>query len=412
MNNLIRGLRLGAVLLAGLLAGPTVSSAATQPPRIEAASWALIDARTGETLAQKSQNRRLPMASTTKMMTAYLALRNLSMGDVVNAADYQGAPVESLMGLEAGQKVSVRDLLYGLILLSGNDAAVTLATAVSGTVPRFVGLMNRTAQRLGLDNTSYENPIGLDGPRQYSSAADLVTLGQVLMRMPRFRPIASARTAELRSFRPPVEIETGNEFVRDNPWAVGIKTGQTNLAGYVLASDGRREATELIAAVMGTASEAARDSQTVKLMDYGFSLYEKRVPIRTARPVERIPVRFEDRDLPVVSPRPVRIGVRQGGELAVAVVLPEEVEGPIDRGQRLGTATVSLDGDEIATVPLLADRAVAEPGLVERGLEGLRSNLVYILIALFAILVLLLLLKRRKESQTRTRLARAGRMRR
>ena len=409
MKNLIRGLSLGAVLLAGLLAGPGMSVAATKPPKIEAASWALIDARTGQTLAQKSQNRQLPMASTTKMMTAYLALRNLSMGEVVNAADYRGAPVESLMGLEPGQKVSVRDLLYGLILLSGNDAAVTLATAVSGTVPRFVGLMNRTAQRLGLSDTSYQNPIGLDGPRQYSSAADLVTLGRLLMRIPRFRPIASARTAELRSFRPPVEIETGNEFVRDNPWALGIKTGQTNLAGYVLASDGRREATELIAAVMGTASEAARDSQTVRLMDYGFSLYEKRVPIRTGRPVERIPVRFEDRDLRVVSPRSVRVGVRQGDDLTVAVDLPEEVEGPIRRGRRLGTATVSLGGDEIGRVPLLADRAVAEPGLVERGLEGLSSNLVYVFIALFVILVLVLLLKRRKESEMRKRLARAGR---
>ena len=409
MKNLIRGLSLGAVLLAGLLAGPGMSVAATKPPKIEAASWALIDARTGQTLAQKSQNRRLPMASTTKMMTAYLALRNLSMGEVVNAADYRGAPVESLMGLEPGQKVSVRDLLYGLILLSGNDAAVTPATAVSGTVPRFVGLMNRTAQRLGLSDTSYQNPIGLDGPRQYSSAADLVTLGRILMRIPRFRPIASARTAELRSFRPPVEIETGNEFVRDNPWALGIKTGQTNLAGYVLASDGRREATELIAAVMGTASEVARDSQTVRLMEYGFSLYEKRVPIRTGRPVERIPVRFEDRDLRVVSPRSVKVGVRQGDDLTVAVDLPEEVEGPIRRGQRLGTATVSLDGDEIGRVPLLADRAVAEPGLVERGLEGLSSNLVYVFIALFVILVLLLLLKRRKESEMRKRLARAGR---
>jgi len=409
---LIRGLVLFVVMLAASFSMPALSGAAGDRPEIEAASWALIDARTGETLGQEFQNRRLPMASTTKMMTAYLSLRNLPMDEVVTAADYQGAPAESLMGLASGQKVSVRDLLYGLILLSGNDAAVTLAVAVSGSVRKFVALMNRTAKRLGLPNTSYENPIGLDGKRQYSSAADLVKLGRILMEMPRFRPIASARTAKLHSYRPPVEIETGNEFVRDNPWAVGIKTGHTNLAGYILTSDGRRQATELIASVMGTSSEAARDAETVKLMDYGFSLYEKRVPVRTGRPVERIPVRFEDQDLAVSSPRPVRIGVREGEDLAVSIDLPKEVEGPIQRGQRLGTATVRLDGEQIGRVPLLADRAVAEPGLFERGFGALTSNPLYIFVALFAILALLLLIRRRKESEMRTRLARAGRRRR
>ena len=171
MKATISGLIVAVTLLAGSLAPAAVPGTAAAPPRLEAASWALIDARTGESLAGKAADRRLPMASTTKMMTAYLALRNLPMNEVVRAADYQGAPVESLMGLEPGQRVSVRDLLYGLILLSGNDAAVTLAEAVSGTVPRFVALMNRTAARLGLSNTSYEDPIGLDGERQYSSAA-------------------------------------------------------------------------------------------------------------------------------------------------------------------------------------------------------------------------------------------------
>jgi len=200
--------------------------------------------------------------------------------------------------------------------------------------------------------------------------------------------------------------------VRDNSWAIGIKTGHTNLAGYILASDGRRRATELIASVMGTSSEAARDAETVKLMEYGFSLYEKRVPVRTGRPVEKIPVRFEDRDLPVSSPRPVRIGVRDGEELALAIDLPDEVEGPIERGERLGSATVRLDGDVVGRVPLLADRSVAEAGVAERALAAATSNAVYIFAAVFAILVVVLLFRRRKESEMRTRLARAGRRRR
>jgi D-alanyl-D-alanine carboxypeptidase (penicillin-binding protein 5/6) len=383
------GLAIAAVLISG---SASVSAAApASGPKIEAKSWALIDARTGQTLAQKAASRRLPMASTTKMMTALLTLRNLPMDEIVRAADYQSIPGESLMGLNAGQRVSVRDLLYGLILLSGNDSAVTLAVAVSGTVPRFVALMNRTARKLGLGDTSYENPVGLDDKRQFSSARDLATL---------------------RSYRPSVEIETSNEFVRDYPWAKGIKTGHTIQAGYVLASDGRRRATELVAAVMGTASEAARDSETVKLMDYGFSLYSKRVPIRPGRPVAEVAVRFEDENLPVLSSRPVRIGVREGESLRVSIDLPNEVEGPVRRGERIGSATVRLDGERVGRVPLLSARRVVEPGPLERVLEAVTSNLVYIVIGLSAILVLLLLFRRRREGQMRTRLARAGRSRR
>jgi len=401
-----------AVLAAGSVALPGPADGAVVPPRIEARSWLLIDARTGETLAQQAPNRRLPMASTTKMMTAYLAMKKLRMKEVVTAAAYQAIPGESLMGLQAGQEVSVRDLMYGLILLSGNDAAVTLATAVSGTVPRFVRLMNRAARRLGLDDTSYENPIGLDGPDQYSSAADLVALGRILMVNPRFRAIAGARTATLRSYSPPIVIETSNEFVRDNDWAKGIKTGRTNLAGYVLASDGRRNATELIAAVIGTASEASRDAETVELMDYGFSLFDKRVPVRSGRPVAGVPVRFEDQDLPVASPLPVRIGVRTGEALTVTSDLPDEVEGPIARGERIGSATVRVDGEVIRTVPLLASRSVAEPGLLDRAFGLLTSNPIYIALALSVIIALALLYRRRQEREMRTRLIRASKRRR
>jgi D-alanyl-D-alanine carboxypeptidase (penicillin-binding protein 5/6) len=339
-------------------------------------------------------------------------MERLPMNKVVTAVDYQSIPGESLMGLEPGQEISVRDLMYGLILLSGNDAAATLAVAVSGSESRFVRLMNRTARRLGLDDTSYENPIGLDNPRQFSSARDLVELGSVLMAMPRFRPIAGARSATLRSYRPPIEIETSNEFVRDNPWAKGIKTGRTNLAGYVLASDGRREATELIAAVMGTSSEAARDAETVELMDFGFSLYDKRVPIRTGRPVTRVPVRYEDQDLPLVSPRAVRVGVREGEDLTVSLDVPAEVEGPIERGQLIGRATVVLEGETLATVPLRAGRPVAEPGLLVRGIEAFTSNLVYIAGGVLVLLAVALLFRRRQEREMRRRMSRVGRRRR
>jgi len=401
-----------AILATGSALGLPLSAGAAPGPDLDAGSWVLIDARTGATLDSRAPDRRLPMASTTKMMTAYLALERLPMGRVVSAADYQAIPAESLMGLEAGQRVSVRDLLYGLILLSGNDAAVTLAEAVSGTTPRFVGLMNRTAARLGLANTSYENPIGLDGPDQYSSARDLATLGKVLMEMPRFRKIAGSRTATLTSYIPPLEIETLNDFVADNEWARGIKTGRTDDAGYVLASDGRQKAAELIGAVMGTPSEVARDAESVELMEYGFSLYEKRVPVPEGRPAARVPVRFGDLDLALFSPRAVRVGVREGERLVVARDLPGEVEGPVLRGERIGSATVTLDGRTVGTVPLLAGRDIKAPSLSERVRAAISDNLAYVALALLVILAVALLLRHRSERNMRSRMRTISRRKR
>ena len=271
--------------------------------------------------------------------------------------------------------------------------------------------MNRTAARLGLDDTSYENSIGLDGERHYSSASDLARLGRILMDMPRFRPIASSRTATLRSYSPPIEIETMNDFVLNNAWAKGIKTGHTLSAGHVLVSDGRRRATELIGAVVGTPTELQRDSETVKLLEYGFSMYTKQVPVKPGRPVARIPVKYEDEDLALTTGTSVRIGVREGERLRVRTDVPSEVEGPVSQGERLGSATVTIDGERIQTVRLFASRDIAEPTLLDR----LTGNLLYALIGLtvvvFAILGVLAVVRSRHQSRMKRRLRRVTRSR-
>jgi len=402
------------LLLAVWGAGTATATAASAPergPKLDAKAWIVIDARTGQPLAGHAVNRHLGMASTTKMMTAYLSVRNLPFRKRVKAGKYDPDPAESLMGLEPGQVVSVRDLLYGLMMLSGNDAAVTLAKAVSGSEKKFVRLMNRTARQLGLDDTHYDNPVGLDGPSHYTSAADLAKLGRIVMGMPRLRKIAGSRKAKLTSYRPPVTIETTDSFLRDNGWARGIKTGHTLGTGYTLASDGRRKATELIGAVIGTPTEEARNDETVRLLDWGFDQYTKRVPVKVDKPVAMVPVRYEDQDLPVKSRRRVRIGVRKGESLTVVTDLPGEVEGPIPAGQRIGMATVRLNGEPFARVPLFAGRAVGKPSLIDR----LMGNPLWIagllVLVLFAILAVLLLVRWRRERNARKRLQKVLRTR-
>jgi len=374
-----------AVLAALVLGAPAAATA--EPPRLEARAWVLIEARSGEVLASHAASQRLPVASTTKLMTAYVALRELSLRMTVEASPYAALLGESLLELQPGDEVSVRDLLYGLILRSGNDSAVDLALATSGSVRRFVTEMNRYAAALGLAGTHYANPIGLDHEGNYSNALDLAALARRLLRDPAFARIADSRSAVLRSLRPPRRIETLNDFLLAVPWATGVKTGHTNGAAYVLVGSGRRKGVELISAVLGAPSEASRDGETLELLEHGFALYRKRLPVRAGEALATPSIRYSGDELTLRAARSVAVGVRRGRRLRVAVRAPGEVEGPIRRGARLGRALVSVDGRRVAAVPLRAGRGVAEASTLDKLRSFLGDKALWLVLALSAILV-------------------------
>lgn len=357
----------------------------------------LIDAGDGEVLASHAISRQLPVASTTKLMTAYVALKELPLGKVVRAAPYEAEYGESLLGLRAGQRVSVRDLLFGLILLSGNDAAYDLALAASGSEGRFVAEMNRYAAALGLLDTHYANPIGLDQPGNHSSAGDLAALTRRLLRIPAFARIAAARHAQLRSLQPPRRIETINELLEMAPWVNGVKTGHTFGARYVLVGSGRRKGVELIAVVVGAASDEERFADTLELLEYGFSRYRRRVSVRAGEALARPSVRYAGGELPLRAARSVAVGLRRGQRIDLVVRAPEEVEGPIARGAALGRAIVRVDGLRAASVPLRAGRALPEATTFERARSFAEGSLGWIALALLGILGGGALLRRRSR---------------
>ena len=381
-----------ALLLALVFACPVGASA--QPPQIEARAWALIDARTGEVLVSHAGMRHLSIASTTKLMTAYVALHELPLDRIVRAAPYQAEYGESLLGLRAGQRISVRDLLYGLILRSGNDAAYDLARAAAGSEARFVAEMNRYAAALGLTDTHYANPIGLDQRGNYSSARDLATLTQRLLRIPAFARIADARSAVLRSVKPRRRIETINELLRMAPWVTGVKTGHTFGALYVLVGSGRRRGTELISVAIGAPTDEDRFSDNIDLLDYGFAQYRPRLPIRRGAALADPSIEYAGGELALRAARDVTVGVRPDQRLTVAVRAPREVEGPIRRGAALGTATVFVDGLRAARVPLRAGRAVPKASLADRVRSFLDDEPIPVALAVFAILMGVFLLWR------------------
>lgn len=345
-------------------------------PQVPARSWALIDARTGEMITSHAASRRLPVASTTKLMTAWVVLHELALGRIVRAAAYHAGPEESLLGLRPGERISVRDLLYGMVLVSGNDAAYDLALAAAGSERHFVRQMNRRAAALGLTDTHYANPIGLDQRGNYSSARDLTTLARHLMAIPAFARIADSRSAVLRSLRPPRRIQSINELLRMAPWINGVKTGHTSDAGYVEVGSGRRKGVELISAAIGAPSDADRFRDNLRLLDYGFSLYRRKVAVRGGQQLAHLRVRSSGAELALVGARTVKIAVRRAQRLSLRIRAPREVAGPIARGALLGRVGIYLGTWRAVTVPLRAARSIPAPGATEQrgGLIGASAS--------------------------------------
>ncbi len=383
----------GAVSMLALLA-PPARAADPQPPRLDARTWVLVDPRDGEQLAARAPARRVPIASATKLMTAYLALHRLEPGHRLRAPAYRALPAESLLGLRAGERMTVRDLLYALILRSANDAAATIATGISGSERRFVREMNRFAAAQGLGDTHFTNPIGFDDPGNYSSAHDLVELTTKLLANPLFGRIADAPTAVLRSGAGPRRITTRNTLVGRVPWITGVKTGHTLGAGYVLVGSGRQNGTTLVSAVLGAPSEATRDSETLKLLRYGFSLYRPSTPVARGERLAEPGLSYRDEDLPLVAARSLQVSARRGQHVETVVEAPEELGGPIERGERLGRVVVTVDGHPAAESPLLAERSASAATLRQKVVATVQDPLLLIPGGLIVIVVGVLLASR------------------
>lgn len=412
----MRARRHGATLLLavlGCLLLPALAAAAPRypqkepqggAPNLQARAWGLIDARSGDVLTSHALDKSLPIASTTKLMTAYVAMKDLPLAKIVRAQPYEPEYGESLMGLRAGQRISVRDLLYGLILRSGNDAAHTLAIDAAGSEKRFVAQMNRYAAALGLSHTHYANPVGLDQKGNYSSAGDLMTLTQHLLREPAFARIADSRSAVLRSVHPQRRIESINELLELAPWVTGVKTGHTFGALYVLVGSGRRHGVSLISAVVGTWTDEERFDDSLELLEWGFSQYRRKLPIRAGEDMADPEIRYSGGTLPLRAEKAVEVGLRRGQHLEVEVHAPDEVEGPLQRGAKIGTAEVFVAGREAGSVVLRAGRAVPKASAFDHVRGFVADNLLPIGLAVFVILMVaaILLLRRGRRNQSRS----------
>jgi serine-type D-Ala-D-Ala carboxypeptidase (penicillin-binding protein 5/6) len=390
---------LAAALVTLLLAAPADAKRAEEPtPAAEA--WILVDARDGERLAAEDPTERRAIASATKLMTAYLALEEEKLDRRVAAPPYDALAAESLLGLEEGEMVSFRDLVYSLILASANDGAVAVAEGVSGSVDGFVREMNRAAAELGLDGTSYANPIGLDEAGNHSTAADLAELTSVLLEDPFFRRVADSTEHTVRTDRATRSIVTRNDLLTREPWVTGVKTGYTIEAGNVLVGSGERKGARLVAVVLGAPSEPARDEGVISLPEYGFSLYRRATPIRDGETVAR-PEVDSGGTVGVVAKSPLTVSARRDQRVETTLDVPSELTGPIREGERLGRAEVSVDGRPAGTVSLVAASSAPAATLG----DDVRNNAVAMAVfgaAVVVILVaILLVLRARRADRSR-----------
>ena len=351
--------------LAAAAAAPA-RAAVPKPSLDRPPSAILIDASDGEVLLQKHPDQKRPIASTTKLMTALLALEHTRPSEVFTAPPYSPLPAESKIDLKAGERMSVEDLMEGLLLESANDAAVTIAQGVAGSRQRFVDEMNARAAQLGLTGTHYANPIGLDDPGNYSTARDLSSLARRLMHNPRFEGIVGRETSVLQTGSHRRVVNNRNLLVGRYAGVDGVKTGHTNQARFVLVGSAHRRDARVVSVVLGEPSEAARDTDSVALLRYGMSLFKPRMVLRKSQPVARSRVKYRDDRVDLVPAHPLTLTLRDGERVTRRVRAPKELTGPVPAGRRVGSVTVLEHGHPTRTVPLVTASELPGAGTLRK----------------------------------------------
>jgi len=393
--------------LAAWLAAAAPAGAAPPPPKppsLQAKAAIVMEASTGDVLYSKNSRQRRQIASTTKLMTVLVALQHSDLDDVVSATNYQAGIAESQIGLRPGERMSVRDLLRATLLPSANDAAAAIAVGTLGSTEAFVAEMNRRAGTLGLADTHYTTPIGLDDDQNYSSARDLAKLAVRLRGYEFFRRTTDLPSATLRSGSRKRTVLNRNTLVRRVPAVNGVKTGHTNRAGYVLVGSARREGVTVVSVVLGDPSERARDTDSLNLLRYGLDNYEATTALPEGRVLGKIALRYRDGEsVNVIAGATIRRVLRSGVRTRVTVTgLPAEVDGPLPSNSRVATAIVRADGKLLARVPVVTERPVTEAGLGTR-LEDLISSSQTILAIVLLLICSLPLVMLRRRAMRRSR---------
>jgi serine-type D-Ala-D-Ala carboxypeptidase (penicillin-binding protein 5/6) len=352
-----------ALLLAFAAALSLAVAAAAAPPPVDAEAFYVQNSGTGEVLAADDERERLPMASITKLMTAVVALEHASLDDVATVSRFTASIGESTINLRPGERVTLGDLLRAALVQSANDAANAVAAYVGrGSIGRFVELMNERARQLGLTDTHFVNPDGLDAPGHVSSARDVTKLARVAMNKPFIRETVRLETATAAGRT----LHTWNDLLSTFPNLIGVKTGHTDGAGWSQVAAARRGGVTVYATVLGGETREGRNADLAELLAWGLSRYRTVWAIDGGRTYATSRTAYGRDPVRLVASRPALRVIHVERPLVERVVAPVEVALPVRKGQRLGEVQVLDRGEVIARSPLVAAGAVAKPGTVGR----------------------------------------------
>ena len=355
-------MKLGLLVCAAALA--LVPPALSAGPSVHARAYLVEDGRNGEVLLAHNPGERVPIASLTKMMTVLLTLERSRLSDAVTISPDAAAVGESSIGLRAGERMSVRDLVEAALIQSANDAAWALADHVGhGSETKFVALMNRRARQLGLDDTHFVRPDGLDAPGHVSSARDVTTLARLLMQKPVVRKIVAMRDATIEGDR---HLHTWNDLLGLYPGVVGVKTGHTGAAGWSEVGAVRGPGVTVYATILGSPSRRVRNDGLADLMTWGLSRFRVVQTVTAGHAYASARTSYDGGDVDLVAPHSVGRAVVTGRPLVERIVAPMGVDLPVRKGQELGEVRVFERGKLVARSPLVAARSLEEPGAADR----------------------------------------------
>lgn len=359
-----------------ILTAPFIGAAESEiltpaPPKIAASSFILMDYYTGKVLAENNADIKLAPASLTKIMTVYVAFREIASGhlkldDLATVSQNAWQTGGSRMFLEVNTKVSIEDLIKGIVIQSGNDAAVALAEHIAGSESTFAEMMNQQAARLGMLNSHFEDSNGLPAENHYTSARDLAIVTKAIIdEFPDYYRWFSQKEFTYNK----ITQHNRNQLLARDESVDGVKTGFTDDAGYCLVASAVRENMRLIAVVMGASSANARANENQNLLNYGFrffeghKLYEAKKQLAEARVwkgnLQNVPLGLAT-DLNVIIAR------RHYNDLKAEMVVDKKITAPITEGTKLGTVTVTLKNDVIATADLIALKPVEQGNIFQR----------------------------------------------
>lgn len=348
-------------------------------PQLAAKSYLLYDYTSKQILVNQNGDTRMEPASLTKLMTAYLAFDALKYGTLslqqklnIPVAAVPNSSKESRMLLKAGQSVTVDELLHGLIVDSGNDAAITLAVNIAGSEAGFVDMMNQEAKRMGMNNTHFTNPVGLSDAQHYTTASDLAVLAAaILTDYPQYYPMFSLRNYTFNN----IAQANRNRLLWLDPYVDGMKTGHTESAGFCLVGSAKRDNHRLISVMFGADTDRLRASESQKLLNFGFQNFDAARLYQKDQPVTRLRIwKGTESHIDVGFRHDLYLTIAKGtfAQLQAKLESHQPILAPITGGQQLGVLKLTLAGKPYAEFPLVALGSVPLANVFSRGWDSIR----------------------------------------